>query len=502
MSESADIYDELVEQLASYEFDPLGFVRWAFPWGEPGTDLEHEAGPDHWQEAGLAAIGEQLRAGGDLGAVVQLAVRAGHGVGKSSFASWLILWAVSTHELTRGRVTAMTETQLRTITWSELAKWHGMFIAKDLFDLQATSLTFRSEKLSRTWRIDATPWSKNRPAAFAGMHNKGKRIFLEFDEASEIDPIIWETAEGATTDKDTQIIWIALGNPTQATGRFADCFRPDTRWMTLTVDSRQSKFSNKAKIQEWIDDYGEDSDFVRVRVRGLPPRLGINTFISEEVVTNARRRDLPPSAFQGWPKAMGIDPAREGDDLSVISIRQGPKLLGQWTYSGLDGPDLAARAVDLWRSHPEIAICGVDAIGIGASTVDALKRVPGFPLVPVNVALPAKDDSLYFNVRVELWGRMREWLKTAAILGDKDKGGDELAQELYTPQYGFDGKSRFQLEAKKDLKKADRLGRSPDRADSLALTFVGDTVAKKPTANPAKALPTRRDTRQCVVWTR
>jgi len=497
-----DHYDELVEQLAAYEFDPLGFVLWAFPWGEPGTDLEHENGPDHWQRQALTMIGEALRAGGDLGAVVQFACRAGHGVGKSSFASWLMLWSVSTHELTRGRVTAMTETQLRTITWAELAKWHGLFIAKDLFDLQATSLTFRSEKLAKNWRIDATPWSKNRPAAFAGLHNKGKRIFLEFDEASEIDPIIWETAEGALTDKNTQIIWVALGNPTQAVGRFADCFKVGSRWITMTVDSRTSKFANKAKIQEWIDDYGEDSDFVRVRVRGLPPRLGINTFISEEVVTQARRRDLAPSAWLGWPKFMGIDPAREGDDLSVISIRQGPKLLGQWTFSGLDGPDLAARAVDLWRDHPEIAICGVDAIGIGASTVDALKRVAGFPLVPVNVALPAKDDSLYYNVRVELWGRMREWLKTGMILGEKDKGGDELAQELYTPQYGFDGKSRFQLEAKKDLKKADRLGRSPDRADSLALTFVGDTVAKKPMANPAKALPTRAQTRQRVVWTR
>ncbi len=503
MTESAvDPYEELVEKLAEFEFDPLGFVLWAWPWGEPGSDLEHEDGPDHWQREALRQIGDQLRAGGELGALVLWAIRAGHGVGKSAFVCWIILWAIATFEKTRGRVTAMTETQLRTVTWAELSKWHSMFIAKDLFDFQAESISCNNEGLSKQWRIDATPWSKHRPAAFAGLHNKGRRLLLIFDESSEIAPIIWETAEGALTDKNTQIIWLALGNPTQAVGRFADCFKPDSRWGTITVDSRQSKFSNKKLIDEWIAEYGEDSDFVRVRVRGLPPRLGINTFISEDVVTQAMRRDLAPSAFLGWPKAMGIDPARDGDDLSVITIRQGPKVLGQWTFSGLDGPDLSARAVDLWRDHPEISICGVDAIGIGASVVDALKRVPGFPLVPVNVALPPKDNTLYFNLRVELWGRMRDWLKTGAILGEKDKGGKELAQELYTPTYGFDGKSRFQLEAKKDLKKADRLGRSPDRADSLALTFVGDTVAKKPMANPAKALPTRAQTRQRVVWTR
>jgi hypothetical protein len=494
-----DPYAELIEKLGEFEFDPLGFVLWSFPWGEPSTDLEHDDGPDHWQREALTKVGDALRAGGDLGAVVQMAVRSGHGVGKSAFVAWTVLWALSTHELTRGRVSAMTDSQLRNITWAELAKWHGLFIAKDLFDLQATSLSFANEKLARTWRIDATPWSKHKPAAFAGLHNKRKRILLIFDEASEIDPVIWETAEGALTDKETQIIWVALGNPTQPTGRFADCFRHGSRWESVTVDSRTSKFSNKDKIAEWIEDYGEDSDFVRVRVRGLPPRIGINTFISEDIVVAARRRDLAPSAFQGWPKSMGIDPAREGDDLSCITLRQGPKMLGQWTYSGLDGPDLAARAVDLWRQHPELSVCGVDAIGIGASCVDALKRVPNFPLVPVNVALPAKDDTLYYNIRVELWGRMREWLKTAAILGDKDKGGDELAAELYTPKYGFDGKSRFQLEAKKDMKKADRLGRSPDRADSLAMTFIDDTVARKPSVT-VKAQPATQ--RRRVIWSR
>lgn len=497
---AVDPLEQLVEELAQFEFDPLGFVLWAWPWGDEDSGLEAD-GPDAWQREALELIGKELEAGGDLGAVVQLAVRAGHGVGKSAFAAWIIFWAISTHELTRGRVTAMTEVQLRTITWAELNKWHSMFIAKELFSFQATSVKFNDEELAPRWRIDATPWSKQNPAAFAGLHNKGKRTLVLFDEASEIDRAIWETAEGATTDERTQIIWVALGNPTQAMGPFAECFKASSRWKPMTVDSRHSRFSNKRRIEEWIEEYGEDSDFVRVRVRGLPPRLGINTFISEELVIEARRRDLPPSAWQGWPLYMGIDPAREGDDLSIITLRQGPKLLFQRPFSGMDGPNLAAQAVDIWRQYPNMSVCGVDAIGIGASVVDALNRVPGFPVVPVNVALPAKDDTLYFNQRTELWGKMKEWLKGAMLPGEAkipaNRGGDELAEELCALKYGFDGRSRFQLESKKDVKKADRLGRSPDRADSLALTFILDTIARKPTVRTA-LIP--KTTRRTVVW--
>jgi hypothetical protein len=472
-------------------------VLWAFPWGEPGTDLEHETGPDDWQTGVLTDIGDELRAGGDLGAVVLQAVRSGHGVGKSALVAWVILWAIATFELTRGRVTAMTETQLRTITWAEVAKWHGMFIARELFVWHATSLKAADERMSAVWRIDAVPWSKSNPASFAGLHNKRRRTLIVFDEASEIERIIWETAQGATMDAETQIIWLAFGNPTQPTGPFAECFGSKSRWKTRSIDSRTSRFSNKRLIQEWIDEYGEDSDFVRVRVRGLPPRLGINTFIPEDLVLDARRRDLPPSAWQVWPKTMGIDPARDGDDLSVITLRQGPKVLFQRRFSGLDGPDLAAQAVDIWRQHADMTLCAVDAIGIGASCVDALKRVPGFPLMPVNVALPAADDTLYANIRMELWAKGKEWLKSAAIPDD-----DDLAEELCALKYGFDGKSRFQLESKKDVKKADRLGRSPDRADSLMLTFIGETVAKRPLQRAAKAIPVDRGQRKRVVWSR
>jgi hypothetical protein len=490
--------DELAYRLAAFENDPEGFVDWAFPWGEVDTQLEHEEGPDVWQRGLLGRIGKQLRAGGDSGALILEAIRSGHGVGKSAMTSWLTIWALTTRKFTRGVVTAMSDTQLRTKTWAEVAKWYALFIGKDFFEFQATALLpdgVEPEE-SRGWRIDCVPWSVHNTSAFAGLHNKGVRLLLLFDEASEIHDQIWEIARGALTDANTQIMWIVFGNPTQTTGEFFQCFSTRTReWHGTTVDSRNSRFSNKALIATWIETYGEDSDFVRVRVRGLPPRSGISNFISVDAVQAARRRNLAARDYLQYPKRMAVDPARFGDDQSVVTVRQGPKVWPQWKYSGLDGPDLSSRIVtEIWPHHMDITGCAVDAIGIGASCADALARVKRndakFPVLEVNVAMPAWLDDEYSNLRAELWGRMRTGLDQAQLPDD-----DELEQHLTCVKYGFDGKSRVQLESKQDIKR--RGDPSPDCGDSLSMTYYEDTIVKA-VAVRARVIP--RKAPRVVLW--
>jgi hypothetical protein len=485
--------DALLAKLASYSRDPRGFARWAYPWGDDTSPLAKFKGLDTWQDELLHEVGERLQK--PDGQPIRLARRSGHGVGKSSLTGILCDWAISTRARTRGVITAMTEPQLRTKTWPEIAKWHGMFIGRDLFDLYGRSIlakgqTPTGDALSRVWRIDAVPWSVTAPSAFAGLHNQGRRIVLIFDEASEIDDAIYEVSRGALTDLDTEILWVLFGNPTQTSGEFYNAF-VGSEFSHKTIDSRTSAFANKTLIETWRKEYGEDSDFFRVRVRGLPPRRGIKNFIPVDTVKMARRRELAPSLYAGMPKRMSLDPARFGDDASVVTVRQGMMVLGQWKYSGLDGPDLASRIVlEVWPHHRGITGCAVDAIGIGADACSALKRVKGFPLIEVNVGAAAGDSETYHNLRAELWGRMRKWLETGAIPDDQ-----ELEDHLVELNYGFDGKSRFQLEAKDDLKRRGKP--SPDTADSLALSFFEDCVLQG-ARQKAVALPTR--TRRAVVW--
>lgn len=484
---------ELFDKLASYTFDPLGFVLWAFPWGEPNTSLEDMQGPEPWQRDQLTRIGEKLRAGGELGAVIEEDVSSGHGVGKSAEVSWLILWAISTHEDTRGVVTANTADQLRGKTWAELGKWYQLFIGKSLFKFTATALFIANDLVrEKTWRIDAVPWSKDNTEAFAGMHNQGKRLLVIFDEASAIDDDIYTVAEGALTDAKTQIIWCRYGNPTRTSGKFfRNCTQPKRNTYNR-VDSRLVSFSNKGQIAAWIEDYGEDSDFVRVRVKGQFPRAGYSNFISPELVFGARRRRTPMAAYQAYQKVIAVDPARFGDDFSVITLRQGLKVHWQVALGGFDGPELAARVAEITRNEGKVSCIVYDAIGNGADFDSAIKRVPNLniPLIPVMWGQPAKDDKQYFNQRSECWGRMRDWLENGEIPDQ-----DALADELVSLDYGYDGKMRIQLQSKKDIKKNG--GKSPDHADSLALSFVPDLIDRKVVT--ATARPVKRRT---IVWSR
>jgi hypothetical protein len=175
------------DQLGKFRFDALGYVISAFPWGRPGTALAGESGPEPWQRDILERLGPALEK--DLASpddAVRLAVASGHGIGKSALVAWIVLWAMSTMSGIRGIVTANTEAQLRTKTWPELAKWLALCANRDWFTYTATSLQSARPGHDKTWRVDAITWSENNTKAIAGLHNKGRRAFVVFDEASAI----------------------------------------------------------------------------------------------------------------------------------------------------------------------------------------------------------------------------------------------------------------------------------------------------------------------------
>lgn len=458
MAEDRD--KDLIEFLADFSADPLGFVKYCFPWGK--GDLKDFTGPEDWQAKLLADVRDGLRTPFQA---IQIARASGHGIGKSTMVAWLILWALSTFDDTKGVVTANTDTQLKTKTWPELGKWHNLFIAKHLFTYTATAIYSVDPKHERTWRIDAIPWSKSNPEAFAGLHNKGRRVMLLFDEASAIPDAIWEVAEGALTDSETELLWFAFGNPTRNSGRFFECFhRMRHRWNTAQIDSRLVKITNKEKIAKWIEDYGEDSDFSRVRIRGVFPKVGDRQFISQDVIFAAKGREMPEASYMSHPKILTLDSAWEGGDEIVCGLRQGLAYKQLWVQSKNDNDADLARRLSYAEDENQASAVFIDQ-GYGTGVYSFGKEL-GRKWMLIPFGGEALNKSQYLNKRAEMWGLCRDWLRNGGAIPNDER----LCEELASPEQVFREDGKIQLEAKKDIK--ERLGFSPGRADALVLSFA------------------------------
>ncbi len=465
---------ELREDIGALSLDPLGFARFAYPWGTPGSILENETLRD-WQTDGLGEIGEELRRQHRTGEFrpIRQGRASGHGIGKSAYISLIHGWGLSTCPHTRIITTANTGDQLRTKTWPEVAKWHNMMIARHWFNFEAESI--RSVDHPLTWRADRVTWSETNTAAFAGLHNKGRRIILIMDEASQISDKIWEVAEGAMTDADTEIIWIAFGNPTEPTGRFREFFGSRKgRWMTAHIDSRTVPGTNLKEIQAWAKEYGEDSDFFRVRVKGEFPRSATRQFIPTDIVTEARTREA--IAHLHDPLILGVDTARYGLNRSVICPRKGrdARTIPWVRMSGASSVEIAGRVAEMAREYKADAI-HVDAGGPNAGGVIDLLQSWNFPVREVAFGAAAdrgrmhQDAARYANKRAEMWGLMKDALRQGLAIPDEN----DIERQLTGVEYGYvlrDGYDCIILEPKEAMEK--RGLESPDDGDALALTYA------------------------------
>lgn len=465
----------IADDIAGFYDDPVGFVWYAFPWGEGALANEK---PDKWQVELLTRLGEEVkrRGNGAIAEAIQIAVASGHGIGKSALISWLILWFISTRPHPQIVCTANTSEQLIKKTWRELSKWHKLAINKDWFTWSATK--FYMTEHAADWFAAAIPWSKENPEAFAGTHEKD--VLVLYDEASAIPDVIWEVTEGAMTTPGA--VWVVFGNPTRNTGRFRECFgRLKHRWLTWKIDSRTVSRTNKAQIKQWEEDYGEDSDFFRVRVKADFPRAGSTQFISSESVTEAQKRYNAGDKSQ--PLLMGVDVARFGEDQTVFRFRQGRECMKYYySYRGKDTMETASLVLEKAKAHGADKIF-IDGAGVGGGVVDRCRQL-GLPVLEVNAGSKARNDTDYANLRAEMWGLMRDWLATATLPEDS-----ELAADLEGVEYGFTARNQIQLEKKEDMKK--RGLSSPDHGDALALTFAMPVGPKAKSNSRIGGMPSR-----------
>lgn len=462
----------LTEDMAGFAHDPLGHVLYSYPWGVHGTSLADKTGPHPWQREMLDRIGQRLRAGVAVHFedVIREAVASGHGIGKSALVAWLIRWALDTMADARCVVTANTDKQLTTKTWPELTKWHHMGMTKHWWVCTATALYSADADHEKTWRADAIPWSEHNTEAFAGLHNEGKRILVIFDEASKIADRVWEVAEGALTDTNTEILWCVFGNPTQASGRFRECFRKfKERWHTQSIDARTVAGTNRKQHEQWIADYGIDDDFVKIRVRGMFPNVSVKGLFSEADVDESFRRGVKPGQYDFAPVVLSCDPAWSGDNKLVIGMRQGLsyRVLREMPKNDNDG--LVASLLAQFEDEHRADAVFID-LGYGTG-IASFGRTWGRNWTLVGFGEGATDPSCV-NRRAEMYRNARDWIKQ----GGSIYGCDQLREDLLAIEVKPRADGKLLLESKQEMLERDVM--SPDHADAFVLTFAAPVLPK------------------------
>ena len=472
---SANDEQELMSRLWSpaVKDNPLAFVMFCYPWGQKGTPLENFSGPRKWQREILLDIAEHIKQNNgkvDFD-VMREAVASGRGIGKSALVSWLEHWMLSTRIGATIIVSANSESQLRSVTWAEITKWLSMSINSHWFEVSATrvmpakwltELVERDlKKGTRYWGVEGRLWSAENPDAYAGVHNYDG-VMVIFDEASGIDDSIWSVTSGFFTENTPNRFWLAFSNPRRNSGYFYEAFHSKREfWKNRNIDARQVEGTDKNVYEQIIDEYGADSVQAHVEVYGMFPNASDDQFISVNIVEEAMRREKYKDNTA--PIIIGVDPARFGSDSTVIAVRQGRDVIAIKRHKGDDTMETVGRVIEAIEEY-QPALVNIDEGGLGAGVVDRLKE-QRYKIKGVNFGNKAKNGMMYGNKRAEMWGDMREWLKSAAIPSDR-----YLKSDLISPMMKPDSKGSIFLESKKDMRA--RGLASPDAADAIALTFA------------------------------
>lgn len=449
MSQATEQPNPFVQFLIDYRDHPVKFVQEVL-----GVE------PDVWQAEFLNAIAAGNR---------KLAVRSGHGVGKSTATSWAALWYLLTRYPVKVVVTAPTSAQLFDALFAELKRW-----CKELPPDLAGLLDVKQERVELKSSpteafISARTSRQEQPEALQGIHSDN--VMLIADEASGVPEAVFEAAAGSMSGHNA--CTLLLGNPVRSSGYFYDVFhRMAGEWWTRRVSCVDSPRVSDEYVREMQLKYGPESNAYRVRVLGEFPTSDDDTVIALEMVEAAMSRDI--QADELARPVWGLDVARFGNDCSSLCKRVGAVVIE---------PPMVWKKVDLMHlvgavkaeydvlppSLRPLEIL-VDSIGLGAGVVDRLREL-GLPARGVNVSESPAFGTTYANLRAELWYKAKAWLEQRGCKLPKD---DRLLGELVGVRYKFQSSGKIQIESKEDMKR--RGMPSPDVADAFVLTFASDAA--------------------------
>jgi phage terminase large subunit len=451
------------DDFARYYDDPVGFAR----------DILHVRLWKRQREIARAVAGS-----------LRVAVRSGHKVGKSRLAAVLALWFVCTRANANVVMTSASARQVRRPLWKEVTKLHRESrgaIGGKLHKVPDAGLQFDDGR-------SLVGFSTDEPEKMAGL--SGEHLFFILDEASGIPEEIFEAIEGNRAGGARVVMF---SNPTQQSGTFYDAFHTKREfWVCLHISSAETPnvIERKPLVpglagHEWVEEkareWGTDSPLYQVRVKGDFADQAENAIIGLALVeaANDRWEDTPEIGALEF----GVDPARFGDDETVIYPRRGNKAFVPIVLHGQDVVDVAGHVLkavrELRRTPNEKPRVKIDTAGLGAGVFDILVRSEEIEAIPVNSGEAAVDAEHYANLRAQLSFGVRDWLREGGAIPDDSK----LLAELVAPMFSFDTRNRLLVEKKVDVKK--RIGRSPDRADGLALAvFNPPTRGPVPPAEP------------------
>ena len=424
-----------------------------------------QAEPDAWQEEMLTEASKPGR--------VRIAMKSCAGPGKTAGEAWVgwhrLLCFADKGEHPKGSAVSITQDNLRTNLWPEMAKWRARS------PLLMSAFQWTAERIyaihhPETWFLDAKAYAKGADPETIGRTLSGqhsKYVFYLIDESGDMPPQIERAAEqGLTTCEDGLII--TAGNTTSHNGLlYKACSEGKFYVISITADPDDPKRTPRVNAEwarEQIELHGRDNPWVMAYILGQFPPGSLNTLLTLEEVEAAMKRHYHEDEYAWSQKRLGIDVARFGDDRTVLFLRQG--LQAGWEPVILRHQrttDIAARAAQMKAEH-DTEMEFVDDTGHwGHGVIDNLFAA-GFTPQGVQFHGPPIDPR-YKNRRAEMWIEMAQWVKRGGALPKIPALIEELTAPTYTMNLG-----KLQLEDKDQVKK--RLNRSPDLADALALTFA------------------------------
>jgi phage terminase large subunit len=432
--------------------------------------------PDPWQIDAMTALG------GDYNPSRRLCMKACTGPGKSATLSWMgwhrLVCFAAKGEHPKGAALSITADNLKDNLWAELSKW------QQRSEFLKAAFTWTKEKIyandhPETWFLSARSYAKDANAeaigrALSGLHSQFPFVLL--DETGDMPVAVGRAANQIFTGNPRDAAIIQAGNPTSTSGLlYESCTKASDSWdiITITADPDDPKRTPRVSVEhaeEMIRTYGRDNPWVMATILGLFPPTGFNALLGPDDIDAAVKRYYRPEDIANAPVVLGCDVARQGDDSSAVARRQGRVAFPIRTMRIPDTMILAQQFIRETNEH-EVDCTFVDETGgYGAGVVDAMRSL-GKDVIGVQFGGRATDYR-YYNKRSEMYMELANWVKAGGQLPD-DR---ELKEELCATTFIYQG-DKFRIVEKEIIK--DQIGRSPDKADALALTFAGP-VTKRP----------------------